>query len=70
MIPRKFTATAIGKLFPRSPAWQSDVSMHGNCRILGDWLRSKGVVIIRSGEAKGSPWWLVEWDEDLRRRLR
>lgn len=61
----KFTGVKIGKTFSDAPSWwtpkngASKGSSIWNCRRYADFLRSKGFVIIASGERIGSPWFVV-----------
>lgn len=66
---RKITATWLLKTFPDAPSWwipkdgPSVGSQRWNCRRYSEFLRSRGFEILNSGEAAGSPWWVVHWDE-------
>lgn len=62
---QKLTGVKIGKTFPDAPSWwipkngASKGSSIWNCRRYSEFLRSKGFVIIASGERIGSPWFVV-----------
>lgn len=72
---RKMTGTRVAKYFPDAPRWwhpkdgDSKGSKIWNCRRYTAFLKAQGYEIHESGEAQGSPWWIVSHPEDVPEKL-